>query len=61
MSKSVYKSLNLGDHVGDDIDLVGQNRRLVAGAAGFAESGIVISRQVHAKAVQVVTKAGWTD
>ena len=45
VSGGPYESLNLGDHVGDDIEHVAENRRRVAHAAGVEE--LVIIRQVH--------------
>ena len=46
-SSSPYDSLNLGDHVGDQIDNVRENRRRVASAAGVDETRLVTVRQVH--------------
>jgi hypothetical protein len=48
MSSPPYDSLNLGDHVGDEIDDVRENRRLVANAAGVERSRLITVRQVHA-------------
>jgi len=45
VSEGPYESLNLGDHVGDDIAHVIENRRRVADAAGVEQ--LVIVRQVH--------------
>jgi polyphenol oxidase len=44
-STGPYESLNLGDHVGDDLEHVHENRRLVARAIGADR--LVIVRQVH--------------
>ena len=44
-SSAPYDSLNLGDHVGDDLDHVRKNRRLVARAIGADH--LVTVRQVH--------------
>jgi len=45
VSAGPYESLNLGDHVGDDLEHVDENRRLVARAIGADR--LVIVRQVH--------------
>lgn len=45
VSEGPYESLNLGDHVGDDIGHVIENRRRVARAVGVDQ--LVIIRQVH--------------
>jgi YfiH family protein len=45
VSRSPYDSLNLGGHVGDDLEHVLENRRLVADAIGADR--LVIVRQVH--------------
>jgi YfiH family protein len=47
VSKAPYDSLNLASHVGDEPDLVEQNRRLVAWACGVAPDRLVTVRQVH--------------
>ncbi|MHB1209645.1 MAG: polyphenol oxidase family protein [Acidimicrobiales bacterium] len=49
VSEGPYESLNLGDHVGDDVEHVRENRRRVALAAGVDE--LVIVRQVHGRDV----------
>jgi hypothetical protein len=46
-SSGPYDSLNLGDHVGDEIEAVRENRRRVANAAGVEESRLIAVRQVH--------------
>jgi YfiH family protein len=46
-SSSPYDSLNLGDHVGDDVSRVRENRALVARAAGVDPDHFVTVRQVH--------------
>jgi polyphenol oxidase len=48
-SSAPYDSLNLGDHVGDDVDHVRVNRQLVAEAIGADR--LVIVRQVHGNRV----------
>jgi polyphenol oxidase len=52
-----YSSLNLGDHVGDSIQAVTQNRALVAEAAGFERGEMVFAQQVHGVDVGLVTSA----
>jgi len=51
VSKAPYDSLNLATHVGDDPDLVEQNRCLVAQACGVAPDRLVTVRQVHSSEV----------
>lgn len=50
VSSGVYRSLNLGDHVGDDPDAVAENRRRLAAALGLP-SGRRWLRQVHGNVV----------
>ncbi|MCL4778498.1 MAG: peptidoglycan editing factor PgeF [Gammaproteobacteria bacterium] len=50
VSSGVYRSLNLGDHVGDDPDAVAENRRRLAAALGLASRPRWL-RQVHGTAV----------
>jgi hypothetical protein len=47
VSAAPFDSLNLGDHVGDDLDDVQENRHRVARALDVAVSNLVIVRQVH--------------
>lgn len=47
VSDGPYDSLNLGDHVGDDLEHVRENRRRVARAADVSIDDLVIVRQVH--------------
>ncbi len=56
VSEGPYESLNLGGHVGDDVERVRENRRRVARAANVDE--LVIMRQVHGRNVLDVTSAG---
>ncbi|MHB1089096.1 MAG: polyphenol oxidase family protein [Acidimicrobiales bacterium] len=56
VSEGPYESLNLGDHVGDDIEHVRENRRRVARAAGVDE--LVIIRQVHGRDVLDAPRPG---
>ena len=50
VSRGVYASLNLGDHVGDDAHAVARNRALYQTAAGWPQPGRWL-RQVHGIAV----------
>lgn len=52
-----YDSLNLGDHVGDEVGDVRENRRRVAAAAGVEETRLVIVRQVHGTNVLAASSA----
>jgi hypothetical protein len=54
-SNGPYESLNLGDHVGDNLEHVRENRRLVACAIGAER--LVIVRQVHGARVLDVRDA----
>ncbi len=56
VSEGPYESLNLGDHVGDDLDRVRENRHRVAVAAGVDE--LVIVRQVHGRDVLDASSPG---
>jgi len=47
VSASPYDTLNLGDHVGDSLENVRENRRRVADAAGVDAARLVTVRQVH--------------
>jgi YfiH family protein len=47
VSAAPFDSLNLGDHVGDNLNDVQENRRRVASALDVAPSNLVIVRQVH--------------
>lgn len=47
VSAGPYASLNLGDHVGDDVGAVTENRRRVARAAGVPLDALIVVRQVH--------------
>lgn len=47
VSRAPYDSLNLGGHVGDDAEAVGENRRRVAELVGVAPDRLVFMDQVH--------------
>jgi YfiH family protein len=54
VSEGVYATCNVGDHVGDDVDAVAENRRRVADAAGLGDADHWIwIRQVHGVDVHV--------
>ncbi|HEV2636894.1 MAG TPA: peptidoglycan editing factor PgeF [Actinocrinis sp.] len=55
-----YGELNLGDHVGDDPDLVARNRRIAAGSLGAAPDRVHYMTQVHGTGVEVVD-GPWPD
>ncbi len=58
VSAAPYDTLNLGDHVGDELSSVLQNRRLVAQAMGVDATKFVTARQVHGAVVNDVDS--WT-
>jgi polyphenol oxidase len=51
ISAAPFDSLNLAARVGDDAERVGENRRRVAGAAGFDVARLALARQVHGASV----------
>jgi polyphenol oxidase len=51
VSDGPYDSLNLGDHVGDDVNCVQENRGRVATAAGVATDRLAIISQAHGTSV----------
>ncbi|MBW3084399.1 Polyphenol oxidase [Austwickia sp. TVS 96-490-7B] len=54
VSSSPYDGFNLGDHVGDDPQLVQENRSLLAAELGLAATALRFMNQVHgAEVVQV--------
>jgi len=57
VSVGPYAALNLGDHVGDDVAAVTENRRRVATAVGVAPERLAIVRQVHGADVASVEYA----
>lgn len=54
VSEGPFGTLNLGLHVGDDVDRVRRNRRLVAAATGVPLESWVLAEQVHGAQVAVV-------
>jgi len=55
VSAGAYESLNLALHVGDDDDLVVENRRRAAQAIGAHLGDLVFCNQTHGRSVFVVT------
>ncbi len=51
VSEGEYASLNLGDHVGDDLCSVQENRRRLAYALGAKDSPLIVPNQVHGTAL----------
>lgn len=51
VSEGPYTSLNLGSHVGDDLDAVMRNRRLLMEALGAAGLPVLVPNQVHGSTV----------
>ncbi len=47
VSSAPYDSLNLADHVQDDIDAVHRNRQLLLSALGFPRARLLVPHQVH--------------
>lgn len=54
VSRAPYGEFNLGDHVGEDPDLVAENRRLAAVAFGAQPDRVHYMTQVHGAEVEVV-------
>ena len=50
-SEPPYDSLNLGDHVQDDPECVGLNRRRLFCAFGTREDAVIVPKQVHGDAI----------
>lgn len=57
VSQAPYRSLNLGEHVGDDIQAVRTNREMFCQAIGLRRRGFVYCRQVHSDCVVVVDES----
>lgn len=51
VGRAPFDSANLGDHVGDDPDVVRENRRRVAQSFGVEASAVHWARQVHGREV----------
>nr|WP_225984054.1 peptidoglycan editing factor PgeF [Epidermidibacterium keratini] len=54
-SAGPYAAFNLGDRVGEDVDVVERNRARLAEAIGLQPQRLVWMEQVHGRDVQVVT------
>ena len=50
-----YDTLNLGTHVGDHPQAVGENRRKLAAALGYAPENVVSGEQVHGTKIRHVS------
>ena len=59
-SAAPYGALNLGDHVGDELETVRENRRLAAGQLGVERDRTVYMKQVHGADV-AVAREPWPD
>jgi len=55
LSTGPFASLNVSEAVGDDPELVDDNRRMVAAALGFAPRHLIVLKQVHSNKVLTVT------
>jgi polyphenol oxidase len=51
VSEGVYSSLNLGRRVGDDVDRVDENRRILCAEVGADEEKLAMNFQVHSASV----------
>lgn len=54
VSAAPYDSLNLGDHVGDDLDCVARNRELLLSAFGVQHATAINPLQVHGDRIVAV-------
>jgi len=57
VSTGIFKSLNLGQSLGDDHENVLENYSVLCGAIGISCGDLVGSRQVHGARIRVVTNA----
>jgi YfiH family protein len=57
-SEAPYSSLNLGDHVGDDIKAVEANRLALYEAVGFENGKVALAEQVHGAEIADVSVGG---
>lgn len=55
VSTGCYKSLNLGDHVGDDLSAVQENRHRLCSALGASKDLLVVPHQVHGDHLVVIS------
>lgn len=56
VSSNEFDSLNLGFHVGDELELVRENRRLWAEKVGFDSARLVAAQQTHGVNFYVVSR-----
>lgn len=61
VSKSPWRALNLGDHVGDAAKDVQKNRELLADRCGFQDQNVAWLRQVHSTNVFEITRQTVND
>lgn len=54
VSKGTYESLNLGDHVGDDLQDVVANREILAHLLDINEQSLKFMHQIHSNNVQII-------
>ncbi|SJM46735.1 COG1496: Uncharacterized conserved protein [Corynebacterium glutamicum] len=57
VSQSPYASFNLGDHVGDDPQVVASNRNRLADIIGLSPDKVVYMEQIHSNTVTVIDEA----
>ncbi|MCK9491663.1 MAG: peptidoglycan editing factor PgeF [Sulfurimonas sp.] len=55
-SKAPYNSLNLAFHVGDNIDSVLQNHKILASRLNYKKETLVHMKQIHSSTVHIVEK-----
>lgn len=61
-SSGIYASLNCGFGSGDDVELVAQNRAIVAAALGAQPESLITAFQIHSARVVAVEKPwAWKD
>ena len=56
VSSGIYATMNMGFSVGDDIDAVKQNYKIISDAANFTYNNLTLSHQTHTNNVKVITK-----
>ncbi len=54
VSQGEFSYLNLGFHVGDELEKVRQNRRILAREMGFEPQNLAAAQQVHGNNIHVV-------
>ena len=58
VSQGTYKSLNLGDHVGDDPGAVATNREILANLVGLDSGSLAVIKADHGNAVAELVEPG---